>query len=604
MKTAIKRKAVAKKSVKQKEKQVRTSVPIPEGERKRIETDLIDFSPFNRRRFFNEKTLQELAADIAVHDLIHDITVRLKGDGRYELIVGERRLRAARIAKLKTVPAKIVIIADQLAKEIIFSENAHRENPHPLDEALLIADMQQEKKSTKEIALRLGKSESFVFARTKLLTLIEPFQEIFIADKMTLEQALQIATIAPESQLEFFEDNCEGWNEDDDFELDNLGYALKRYTYDLTRAPFSIKDKKLLSDVGACSNCPFNTATLKTLFPEDAKEAICTNKSCFQRKCTAHYQIQLAKLFEEKPEAIVLSTGVAEVIRKTIETIPEAENLPIYDRYNITIVPAPEEPDKDDYTDNTGEEGEPYFDEAAYNQALEEYQSDSDEYNNMIQNNILIKGLMLTPAEAGIAYFTNEKNRVTCAPKQTAKEVQEAVKSGVATPEMLQTEIERLEAKEKRAKEIDREKIQLKVHGQFKELISKLTNNRELTCADQIAARLLAYQSLDYSARKEVDATLLIANDITKEDLYDALANLSEVQVSYVIRMALASKSDGKFPTTLTAYALYKTAESAGVNVAAIEDEQKQKATERQKVCDQRINDLKDGIEEMKKDAA
>ncbi len=603
MKTAIKKKVVAKKNAKQPKKQKEVAAVIPEGVNENIDESLIEFSPFNRRRFYNQKALEELAADIKVHGVIHNITVRVKPDGRYELIIGNRRLGAARIAGLKSMPAKIVKIPDDLAKEIVFSENAHRENKHPLDEAAEIADMQTDKKSTKEIALRLGKSESFVCGRIKLLDLIEPFQEMFIADKMNIQEALQLATLSPDSQHEFFNDSCEEWQTNDDFELENLEWVLRRYKYDLTRAPFDLKDKKLLPQAGACSNCPFNTATLQTLFPEEAKEAICTNKTCYEKKCAAHYQTRLTKLFEEKPAAIILNTGISDSIRKAIEAIPQAEGLPVYDRYNAMTVKVPEPPDKNDYTDNAGEE-ESYFDEPAFNQAVEEYQTDMEEYNQMIESGRVTKGLFVSSTEAENVYFMNEKNHGTVATRQTAKAVQEAVKSGVATPELLQGEIVRLQDKEKRAKELDREKVQLRVHEQFKEHVSKLTNNRALTDADNIAMRLLAYQSLDYSGRTEVNSVLFIGNDITKEELYEVLKNLNEVQYSYLIRMAIASKSDSKYPNNITAYTLYKTAESACVNVAAIEEDQNKRATDREKVCNERIKDLEKRIEKLKKKAA
>lgn len=606
MKTTIKKKVVAKKNARQPKKQKERSLTIPEGINENIDESLIDFSPFNRRRLYNQKALEELADDIKMHGVIHNITVRRKTVGRYELIIGNRRVRAARIAGLKLIPAKIVDIPEELAKEIVFSENAHRENKHPLDEAAEIADMQADKKSTKEIALRLGKSESFVCGRIRLLDLIEPFQEMFMADKLTIEQALQIATIAANSQEEFFNDNFEGWQEQEDFELDNLGYALRRYTYDLTRAPFDIKDKKLLPKAGACSNCPFNTATLKTLFPDEATEAICTNKSCYQNKCGAHYQTRLTKLLEEKPAAIILRTGIPDSIKKAIQAIPQAEALPVYDEYNVTAVHAPEPPDKKDYTDDAGEE-EPYFDETAFNQALEEYQTDMEEYDQMMKNGEVIKGLCISSTVCNIVYFRNSKRGVGAAPTQTAKAVQEAIKEGVATPELLQGEIARLQEKEKRAKELDREKVQLKVHEQFKEHVSKLTNNRALTDADNVAIRLLAYQSLDYSIRNEVDAVLFIENGLTKDTMYkvhEVLANLNEVQCSYLVRMALASKSDAKYPNTITAYTLYKTAESAGVNVAAIEEDQNKKAVEREKVYKVRVQDLERRIEKLKKEAA
>lgn len=595
MKTAIKKKEAQRKAV----RQTTTADVIPDGERESIALDLIDYHPSNRRRLSNQSALQELAADIALHGLIHDVTVRRKPDGRYELLAGRRRTEASRIACLKTIRAHIVDVTDDVAKEIIFSENAHRENPHPLDDALLIGEMQEAKKSTKEIALCLCKSETFVLGRAKLIALIEPFQEMFIADKMTLHEALQLAAIAPESQLDFFEENCSDWKEDEDFELGELSYELRRYTYDLTKAPFDIKDKKLVPEAGACSHCPFNTATMSTLFPDEAQHAICTNKTCYHNKCSMHYQTHLVALFAEQPAALVVSSNIAESLKKTVEQFPAANGLPIYDRYNVQLINAPSLPDKTDYTEDNEDGSETSFDETAFAQAMEEYDNDLHEYNQMVEKGTIIKGLQITSGDIAIVHFIEGRYTASdSAPKQTAKEVQEAIKAGTVTTELLQGEIERLQTREKRAKELDIEKVQLRVHEEFIKQIKSPSENA-LTQADHIAARLLVYHSLDYSHKSEVDKALHLKDAQTNEALYQLLAALTDVQYSYLIRMALAGKSDSKFPNNITAYTLCQTAAAAGVDVAAIESAQQQKAIERRKTCDENISKAQDRINQM-----
>jgi ParB family chromosome partitioning protein len=538
-----------------------------------------------------------------VHDLIHDITVRLKEDGRYELIVGERRLRAARIAKLKTIPAKIVVLSDALAKEIIFSENVHRENKHPLDEALNIADMQSAGKSTKEIALRLCKSETFVLGRAKLLSLIEPFQEIFVAGKMSLQEALQIATIAQESQQEFVEENCTDW-QDEDFSLGELSYELRPYTYNLTKAPFDVKDKKLVPEAGACTRCPFNTATMSTLFPEEAEHAICTNRTCYHNKCSMHYQLRLAGLFGEKPNAIVVSSHISESLKRAVEAFPESTGLPVYDRHSVQLVNPPQAPDQKDYTEDNEDGSDSCIDETAFAQAVKEYENDLHEYNQMIEKGTIIKGLQITAVDVSIVYFINGKfTDSQVAPKQTAREVQEAIKAGTETPELLQGEMERLKTKEVRAKELDKEKVQLQVHGTFLEKAAKPSGSG-LTQADHIAARLLVYQSLDYTHKHQVEKAFHLNEAATNEALYKMLADLTDTQYSYLIRLALAGKSDSKYPNNITGYTLYQTATGAGIDVTVIEAAQQQKATEREQTCNERIQDLERRIEAMKTKAA
>jgi ParB family chromosome partitioning protein len=134
--------------------------------------------------------------------------------------------------------------------------------PHPIDEAKGIGQMQQHGKTIDEIAIRLGKSKQFVYSRIKLLSLIESFQEMFYAGSITLQDALQIATLLNASQTEFFKDQCGDWKKNKNFQLYNLGGCLNRYRYDLKHAPFNTKGKKLVPDVGACTTCPSSFARL------------------------------------------------------------------------------------------------------------------------------------------------------------------------------------------------------------------------------------------------------------------------------------------------------------------------------------------------------
>lgn len=111
------------------------------------------------------------------------------------------------------------------------------------------------------------------------------------------------------------------------------------------------------------------------------------------------------------------------------------------------------------------------------------------------------------------------------------------------------------------SKELDSEKVQLQVHTRFTEHCSTLENNTELTTADTAAARLIIYQSLDYSSRYRVDAVLFPGKKGKEESqyLYEAMCRLSDNQYAYLIRMALAAKSDAtaRMPQILFAEAFF-----------------------------------------------
>lgn len=262
----------------------------------------------NYRKFFPEQSLNDFAAELKLHGIISPLTIRQMPSGRYELVAGERRLRAATIAGLKQVPVVVKVLTDEEVTEIQLAENLQRENPHPLHEAQAIGQMQQANKSIDEIAARLGKSKAFVYSRIRLLSLNDSFQEMFLSDVINIQEAFSIASLSTESQQDFFETVCSKWKKEKNFLLHNLEYAIDRFRYDLKEAPFNTKDKKLLPDIGACTGCNFNTASLKTLFPEYAKEAVCTNKECYHKKCAAHILIQLAAaLLEQQPDAFLFN---------------------------------------------------------------------------------------------------------------------------------------------------------------------------------------------------------------------------------------------------------------------------------------------------------
>ena len=99
---------------------------------KLIDIDKLQPSPFNRRREWGN--IDELAASIKTDGILEPILVRARIGGSYELIAGERRLKAAQLCELASVPAIILEATDEEAMRISAVENLQRENPHPLDE--------------------------------------------------------------------------------------------------------------------------------------------------------------------------------------------------------------------------------------------------------------------------------------------------------------------------------------------------------------------------------------------------------------------------------------------------------------------------------------
>lgn len=573
----------------------------------------IQFSPFNYRKLFSEKDLLAFADELLLHGIISPLTVRPLPAGNFELVAGERRLRAATIAGLTAVPVVINELSDDQVREVQLAENLQRENPHPLHEAFAIGQMQETGKKMDEIAARLGKSKQFIYSRLKLLSLIDSIQEMFLNDIINLQESVQIASVSAESQSEFFQTYCRDWRKRKDFRLSGLSYKLDQFKYDLKQAPFKTTDKKLVPDAGACNTCEHNTATLKSLFPDYAKEAVCNNRECYHKKCLAHLAVQFTAAFlENAPEALIFNGDPTDEMMAIIANVKGAADLPVYNRYDIGIVALPEIPVPEDYTsENETEDEEPSgFDETAFNEAMDEYKQELEEYNMLTQSGKLKKGLLVTEDSIRPLAFSLEKqSQLTNSQSATAKDVDTAIKAGTATVDLLEGEIQRLTDKEARAKQLDREKIQLTVHEQFSSHVETISNNDALTPTDATAARLLVYQSMSYHTRAKVEAVLFpeSENDTHRdhgEAFYEKMSALTDGEYSYLIRNAMACQADGKFGSTTTGYFFYKQAEAAGINIDSIEHAQAEKASAREKRLAEKIKALETQITKLKKTAA
>ncbi|MBO9682860.1 MAG: ParB/RepB/Spo0J family partition protein [Flavisolibacter sp.] len=138
----------------------------------RLPVENIETNPKQPRRDFNEQALQELAHSIKLHDLIQPVTVSKLHGNKYRLISGERRLRAAKIAGLKDIPAYIRQADDQELLELALLENLQREDLNAIEIALSYKRMMEELNHTQEeVAERMGKDRSTVTNYIRLLKL-------------------------------------------------------------------------------------------------------------------------------------------------------------------------------------------------------------------------------------------------------------------------------------------------------------------------------------------------------------------------------------------------------------------------------------------------
>jgi ParB family chromosome partitioning protein len=151
-----------------------------------LEVDRIGFSPYQPRESIDEEKLQELVNSIRVHGVLQPIVVRPSGGGDYELVAGERRLRAAIAAGLRTIPAVVRDLTNEQSLEVALIENLQREDINPIDAALAYRRLTEEfGLSQEELAFGLGKSRSTIANTLRLLNLPQEIQEHVRAGRLT-----------------------------------------------------------------------------------------------------------------------------------------------------------------------------------------------------------------------------------------------------------------------------------------------------------------------------------------------------------------------------------------------------------------------------------
>lgn len=155
------------------------AAPQPEGGKPReIPLDQIDPNPFQTRKSFNEEKLDELAASIKANGVVQPVLVRPQANGRFQLIAGERRWRASKLAGKPTIPVILRQVSDEQTIEITIVENLQRADLNPIEQAHGFARLSNEFKMTHEqISLRTGKDRASISNYLRLLKLPAEIQQ-------------------------------------------------------------------------------------------------------------------------------------------------------------------------------------------------------------------------------------------------------------------------------------------------------------------------------------------------------------------------------------------------------------------------------------------
>ena len=269
-------------------------------------------SASNPRKRFDETSLNELAASLKTQGVLAPLLVREAEENKYEVIAGARRLRAAKLAELPSIPVRVVKLTDAEAIEAQCVENLQREDIHPMEEALGFKSLLElgQPYTVAHVAARAGKSEAYVYGRLKLTDLIPTVAEAFLKDQITIGHALLIAKLPASQQQEAFAAAFRSmWTSEGNTQVmipvrELAVWIESNVLLQLAAAPFDKQDETLVPDAGSCTNCPKRTGFNKLLFSDVRKDS-CTDPQCFRAKVDAH----VAKTMEKKPELVQISSA-------------------------------------------------------------------------------------------------------------------------------------------------------------------------------------------------------------------------------------------------------------------------------------------------------
>ena len=305
-----------------------------------IPLDRIEPSKTNPRKNFQGPEFDELVGSIKALGVIVPIVVRVPhiqphktppGELAYEIVVGERRYRAAAKVGLQVIPAIVRRLSDEQALELQLVENLQREDITALEEAqgyvqLIDAMAKEQAKRPRpelvaEVARKVGKSTRYVYQRMALIKLDPEVKKAVATGIIPVSHADEIARLQPAEQKKAL-DFC--LNEPKHYSSGTTKREalpsfreLKKHLHedvliDLTKAPFSLTDEKLLPAAGACSMCPKRAGNMPSFKGTGTKDDTCADPTCYGQKNLALLHVNVAAIAKregQEPVSISVEYG-------------------------------------------------------------------------------------------------------------------------------------------------------------------------------------------------------------------------------------------------------------------------------------------------------
>ena len=197
-----------------------------------LDPKLIRKNPYQPRKHFDTDKLNELAQSISENGLIQPIVVRKSSLIGYELLAGERRLRASIIAGLQKIPALVKEISDQDLRYQAIIENLQREDLNPVEEALSYKQLLEEGLTQEKIALQMGKSRPYISNSIRLLQLSPNLLHALEIGQLSQGHARLLLPLSKEKQEEWWA------------RIQNKGWSVRKLEQELKGSKQSSKGKK------------------------------------------------------------------------------------------------------------------------------------------------------------------------------------------------------------------------------------------------------------------------------------------------------------------------------------------------------------------------
>ena len=267
-----------------------------------LNMERIRTSPFNARRTYDQNTIGELADTLKEVGLIQPIRVRIV-NGNFEIVCGERRYRAAKLAGWKKIEGLICDVSDEVARDMILIENLQREDLPPMEEAAAYKALIEEGNDIHTLAAKYGKSDSYIYGRLRLNDLIPEIADLLNRQLIGIGLSLELAKCERGIQIDIYENHLKaeaekdtktyGWRGKSVTDFKSL--MMQTYTTDLQKYRF---------DKTECRDCWSNT-NKRELFPEAGSCGRCTNRECLTAKNNAFVLEQTRSLLKSDPRLTV-----------------------------------------------------------------------------------------------------------------------------------------------------------------------------------------------------------------------------------------------------------------------------------------------------------